>query len=559
MAVGIYLRVSTEEQRERQSIMTQREFGERYCALHKLTTHRTYSDDGVSGTIPLERRPEGSQILEDARLGRFDQLLIYRLDRLGRDTRLILNAVAELEKLGVRIRSMTEEFDTGTATGRLMLTMLSGFASHERDVIRERSLAGTNRVAEAGAWMGGIVPYGYRKAGDRAAARLVLSDEQIPGLDMSEVDVIRLIYRMAAVERQSCQKISDHLNRVGVPCSYARDDRVVMRGKRKQRTSGLWRPGRVRNLIVSTTYRGCHHYGKRSSSQARKLITRVVPAIVSEATWNKAQQTLRDNHLFSRRNARYQYLLRAKVKCGLCGLTYIGSRACRPSGKHEFYYVCNGKHGARGLYGEKGQRCPSKSVNGIYVENLIWEEVEGFLRNPGPVLGELHRRMTAQKKTSGNGHQEIEQLELTLKNKGDERARVLALYRRRRIDDATLDAQLKDIEVEEADLQRALDMRKSAAAQVSAGAAELASAEDLLAQLRTTLDGPVSWEVRRRLVEILVGDIRVNTLQTFGKKEAEILVTYRFACPVATCTGTRACNKRDRSTKRECRNYSLRK
>ncbi|MCP5110342.1 MAG: recombinase family protein, partial [bacterium] len=53
---------------------------------------------------------------------------------------------------------MTEEFDTGIATGRLMLTMLSDFASHEREVIRERSIAGTNRVAEAGAWLGGIVP-----------------------------------------------------------------------------------------------------------------------------------------------------------------------------------------------------------------------------------------------------------------------------------------------------------------------------------------------------------------------------------------------------------------
>ena len=51
------------------------------------------------------------------------------LTELGRDTRLILNAVAELEKYGVRVRSMTEEFDTATATGRLMLTMLSGFAA----------------------------------------------------------------------------------------------------------------------------------------------------------------------------------------------------------------------------------------------------------------------------------------------------------------------------------------------------------------------------------------------------------------------------------------------
>jgi site-specific DNA recombinase len=143
MPVAIYVRVSTEEQRERQSILTQREFAERYCGLHELNIYRIYSDDGVSGTVPVESRPEGSQILRDARLRKFDQLLIYKLDRLGRETRLILNAVDAFEKLGVRIRSMTEEFDTGTSTGRLMLTMLSGFASHERDVIRERSVAGT--------------------------------------------------------------------------------------------------------------------------------------------------------------------------------------------------------------------------------------------------------------------------------------------------------------------------------------------------------------------------------------------------------------------------------
>ena len=82
---------------------------------------------------------------------------------------------------------MTEEFDTGTATGRLMLTMLSGFASHEREVIRERSVAGTNRVAEAGAWLGGIVPYGYRKVGEKRDAHLVISEDPIPGLAMSGV------------------------------------------------------------------------------------------------------------------------------------------------------------------------------------------------------------------------------------------------------------------------------------------------------------------------------------------------------------------------------------
>src|ERR1700688_785291 len=100
MAVAVYLRVSTDEQRERQSINTQRDFAERDCALHNLAAFRVYSDDGVSRTIPVEQRPEGGQILKDAKLRKCDQLLIYKLDRLGRDTRLILNAVAELEKLG---------------------------------------------------------------------------------------------------------------------------------------------------------------------------------------------------------------------------------------------------------------------------------------------------------------------------------------------------------------------------------------------------------------------------------------------------------------------------
>ena len=63
MVVAVYVRVSTEEQRERQSIVTQREFGFRYCDLHQLPVFETYADDGVSGTIPLELRPAESACL----------------------------------------------------------------------------------------------------------------------------------------------------------------------------------------------------------------------------------------------------------------------------------------------------------------------------------------------------------------------------------------------------------------------------------------------------------------------------------------------------------------
>jgi site-specific DNA recombinase len=394
MAVGVYLRVSTEEQRERQAIATQREFGVRYCDLHQLYVHEIYADDGIPGTVPLESRPSGIRLLEHARQGKFDQLLVFKLDRLGRETRLILNAVADLEKLGVRVRSMTEEFDTATATGRLMLTMLSGFAAHERELIRERSLAGTNRLAEAGAWLGGVVPYGYRREGEKAQARIVVTEEAIPGFQMSEAEVVRTIYRMCAVDKKSCQKIADYLNRTGPPCGSAENGCGTEPGKRNRRTARIWRPSHVRNMIVSPTYMGQHSFGKRSKNQNRKVIVREVPAIVSEQMWQAAQQVLRSNRIMCVRNAKQPYLLRGMIKCGLCGLTYSGMRMKAPQRDH--YYRCNGRQFARGLYGLFGKKCPGKSINGDYLERLVWADIESFLRKPGEILDRLRERICMQ-------------------------------------------------------------------------------------------------------------------------------------------------------------------
>src|SRR5260370_35237865 len=131
MAIAISACVATEEQRDRQSIETQLEFAKRYCELHELVVSRVFADNGINGTVALEKRPQASQILREARRAKFDQLLVYKLDRLGRETRLILNAVADLEKLGVRVRSMTEEFDASRPTGQLLLPSRSGFASRE--------------------------------------------------------------------------------------------------------------------------------------------------------------------------------------------------------------------------------------------------------------------------------------------------------------------------------------------------------------------------------------------------------------------------------------------
>src|SRR5215212_7787035 len=123
--VALYLRVSSEEQRDRETIEIQREFLEPYCELYGFEVVKTYADDGVSGTISLHERPEGRQLLDDAQRGKFQAVLVYRLDRLGRSLLVVVDAHDRLEGLGVSLRSATESIETATPSGRLIFQMLA--------------------------------------------------------------------------------------------------------------------------------------------------------------------------------------------------------------------------------------------------------------------------------------------------------------------------------------------------------------------------------------------------------------------------------------------------
>ncbi len=140
--VALYLRVSSEEQRDRETIEIQREFLEQYRALYELEVAEVYEDDGVSGTIPLHERPEGRRLLQDAKEGRFGTVLIYKLDRLGRTLLVIVDAHDRLQEGGVALRSVTESIDTSNPSGRLIFQMLASFAEYDKENIAERTRGG---------------------------------------------------------------------------------------------------------------------------------------------------------------------------------------------------------------------------------------------------------------------------------------------------------------------------------------------------------------------------------------------------------------------------------
>src|SRR5918992_303806 len=158
--VALLLRVSSEEQRDRETIEIQDEFLRQYCELYSLRVADIYPDDGISGTIPLHERPEGRRLLEDAKAGTFDTVLVYKYDRLARPFRAAPGPHPNLSGLGGGLRSVTQPFETATAAGRAMFHQLASFGEYERELIRERTQEGLHRAFSRGTHTG-TLPFGY--------------------------------------------------------------------------------------------------------------------------------------------------------------------------------------------------------------------------------------------------------------------------------------------------------------------------------------------------------------------------------------------------------------
>lgn len=522
--VAIYVRVSSEDQQERGTIEAQIDFGTKYADLHQLNIVDWYKDDGVSGTIPIEERPESARMLEDAKVKKFDTILVYKLDRLGRSARIILNAVHGFEQLGIKVKSMTEPFDTGDPSGRFLLTILAGVADLERSTILDRMWHGANRAARNGKWLGGVVPYGYIINDEKF---LEISNSPIPGMNMSEADVVRLIYRLTVEQHMSTIKIADYLNAVGIPPKYTISGRKIGKGKRKENTAGIWRPARVRNMIVNKTYMGIHEYGKRTKKK-REIITREVSSIISQEIWDKAQQVLADNRLEASRNTHRKYLLRGLIKCGICGLNYIGNTfPTYPSGS-KAYYICNGKKAYRG---PKMGKCTAKNIPAEYIENIVWQDCLNFINNPGEALTEIDKNFEEKKTKIDSTKADIDRLKSALEQKDNEKQPILDLLRKKLIDDKDVETQFAKIAAEKESIKASIREIAATINNKESLQHKFDTAEQLLASLREKIkDGNPSFETKREIVKSLVEEILVLADDNVNnKKQVTLAIKYTFS------------------------------
>jgi len=160
MKAAIYTRVSTSDQAVNgESLDLQKDRLIEYVKNHGWELYKAYEDGGFSGKNV--NRPAFQSMMKDAEAKKFDILVVYKIDRLSRSVLDFHTTMQFLEKQGISFVSVTQQFDTTTSMGRLMLNILVDFANFEREINVDRAIDSYLKRLQDGV-NSGTVPYGYK-------------------------------------------------------------------------------------------------------------------------------------------------------------------------------------------------------------------------------------------------------------------------------------------------------------------------------------------------------------------------------------------------------------
>ena len=501
--VALYCRVSSDDQKERDTIENQIEILHTYIEVKEgFETYNEYLDNGISGTIPFDKRPEGKQLILDAEKGLFDTVLVWKVDRFGRDTLTGLSTIETLRKYNIEILSVTEPFDLNTPTGRFQFITYLNMAELERNNILDRMFIGATRAAKKGKWMGGIVPYGYS-----------INNEGYLEINKEESKIIQKIFDLYTIEKMPGLSISTFLNSIGVPSSSGEG-----KGKRTRKTSGKWRASTIQRILSSTTYKGVHVYGKKATRR-KELITREVPAIISVEQWDKAQLQKEKNSLDSVRNRKNRFfLLRGLIKCEYCGSTFYGITYPSKSS----VYSCSGKRFENVKI--SGYKCDNKNINAETIEEQVWSDCLHILKN--------YDSYSQQIKISSKGsfediEAELEKLQFSLSKMKSEKNNILSLFRKNIITEEEVEEQIKEIKKEEGKLLTLI--------QITENKLDVHNREDelvlgmsrRLSEYHKKLDN-LTDEDKYDIVRLLVKEIIASSIIEDGRRVPKVKIVYNL-------------------------------
>jgi site-specific DNA recombinase len=484
LRVAIYTRRSTDDEHQPYTIEAQTEKLKAYVASQpgwQITA--SFTDDASGATLD---RPGLNNALNQARAGRFDLLLVYRLDRFSRRIRDLATLMDDLDAAGVHFRSATEPFDTSSAAGRLFVQMLGAFAEFEREVIIDRVISGMERKAAKGEWTHGPRPYGYLL--DPDTSRLVPHPE--------EQDVVKEIFRLYANTKQGTRAIAEHLNALG------------KRTKHGKPFSGHT----IVRMLANRLYLG--EVGFRDV-----LVEDAHDALVDEELFDRCQQILqtRGEVGSSRASTSSDYQLTGLITCPECGHKFVGTSAMGKLRRYR-YYTCF----SRARYGPAG--CSAHRIDADQLEAALATALVEFFERTDLITRAVEAEQEQRAQKAGEHRTELAAVQGQIAAAEAAVDRYLAAFETGELDPKICGDRVRDLTLK-------IDQLKTRRAQLTelANATPTAPTEDELNKTRATLAQIFSEgqpTQRKAFIEAHVAEIKIEN--------ARILPT--FMIPAELCT-----------------------
>jgi site-specific DNA recombinase len=380
---AIYTRKSTDKGLEQSfnSLDAQREACERYIANQSyqgwFALDTRYDDGGFTGANT--ERPAFQRLLDDVDAGLVDVILVYKVDRLSRSLVDFSQVIARLDEKGVAFVSVTQNFSTADAMGRLTRNMLISFAEFEREMIAERTRDKIAASRRKGKWTGGAIPLGY----DVRDRKLIINRR--------ESTLVRLIFERYLV-LQSTMKLMRELNEAG--------HRTKVR-KRRDGTKGhgaVWSSSAVVRVLRNPIFAGLMPLGDETFEGEHK-------GLIDREIFDEVGRIM-DGHTpahAATHGRNPAYILRGVLYCGCCGMHFTPA-STRKKGREYRYYRCTtrDKGGAKAC---DGRSLPADAIEGFVVDKLgeevgrgdlaagVYDALQARISRKLEVLGAIRQRL----------------------------------------------------------------------------------------------------------------------------------------------------------------------
>ncbi len=331
--VGVWIRVSTEDQAHGDSPQHHEHRARDYAKFNGWEVCEVYDLAGVSGKSVMEH-PEAKRMLADLKRGHISALIFSKLARLARNTKELLDFAELFRSSGADMVSLQERIDTTSPAGRLFYTMIAAMAQWEREEIADRVKASIKVRAKLGKSLGGAAPFGYEWKNNK----LIVNPTEAP--------VRKRMYELLA-ENRRMKSVARMLNDAGYRTRNGSHftDTTVVRLVQDSTAKGLYRSNH--------TYRDSK--GKLLAKPESEWVFTPVEAIVSEELWNQCKELLDGRKANKPLGPKPVHLFAGLLFCGCGQKMYVFSRSPK--------YIC--------------PKCRSK-IPMVDIEAIFRDELEGF-------------------------------------------------------------------------------------------------------------------------------------------------------------------------------------